>query len=194
MKTPHSPDSPEPYFQPDTGGSGTWHEISQLPLTEPKISSVMVSVNELNLWLERWLEQHQGHTPRSEYVTYGDLSDDERSYPKKMKEDGSDTEYLVRCCDEDRPPSWEKAPTLVVKPSADNGFVTVNDYISAVHPWLMSMREDIMTAMRVVLYYPPSLPTELMVTSVLAGVMITEKKRWIQRMRGSSYVRTVPIG
>jgi hypothetical protein len=138
MKTPYSPDSLEPYFQPDTGnsGGGTWHEISQLSLTEPKISSVKVSVHVLNLWLERWLEQHQGHMPRSEYVTYGDLSDDERPYPTKMNDDGSwesdsDTEYLIRCCDEDRPPNQEKVPMLVVKPSADNTFVTVNDYISS---------------------------------------------------------------
>lgn len=138
MKSPRSPDSLEPYFQPDTTSSstGTWHEISQLPLTEPKISSIKVSVYELNLWEEMWLEQHRGHTGAgAEYITYGDLSDDERPYPKEMKEDGgwqsdSDTEYLVRCCDEDRPPNSENAATLVVKPSADNGFVTVHDYIS----------------------------------------------------------------
>lgn len=137
MKTPHSLDSLEPYFQPDTSGSstGTWHEISQLPLTEPRISSIKVSVDDLDLWEEMWLEQHRGHTgPSAKYVTYGDLSDNERAYPTEMKEDGSwesdsDTEYLVRCCDEDRPPNSENAVTLVVKPSADNGFVIVHDYI-----------------------------------------------------------------
>ncbi|CCC05561.1 unnamed protein product [Sordaria macrospora k-hell] len=34
-------DDLEPFFNPDTG---TWHEISQLPLTEPKTSSFEVSV------------------------------------------------------------------------------------------------------------------------------------------------------
>jgi hypothetical protein len=153
--------------------------------------------------------------PSTEYVTYADLSDDERPYPTKMNEEGgwesdSDTEYLVRCCDEDRPPNRENIPTLVVKPSAGNEFVTVHDYvtgkprllhlatfliiISAVHPWLISEREDILTAMRVVLFYPTSLPTELMVRYLPDHLMFTEKSRWIQRMRGSSYVRTVPVG
>ncbi|KFY31394.1 hypothetical protein V493_01145 [Pseudogymnoascus sp. VKM F-4281 (FW-2241)] len=193
MKTPYSLDSLEPYFQPDTSGSSTstWHEISQLPLTEPKISSIKVSVDDLDLWEEMWLEQHRGHTgPSAEYVTYGDLSDDERPYPTEMKEDGgwesdSDTEYLVRCCGEDRPLNSENAATLVVEPSADNGFVTVHDYVSAVHPWLMSLREDILTAKRVGLYYPPSLPTELMVTTLPSMLMIADKKSWILRMRAA---------
>jgi hypothetical protein len=132
MKTSRSPDSLEPYFQPDAGGSGTWHEISQLPLTEPKVSSVKASVSDLDHWEEVWLEQHREHTD-AEYVTYGDLSDDDRPYPSEMKEDGgwesdSDTEFLVRCCGEDRP--LRKAAKLVVTPSAGNHFVTVQDYVS----------------------------------------------------------------
>lgn len=61
MKTSRSPDSLEPYFQPDTGNndSGTWHEISRLPLTEPKISSVEVSVYNLDQWEDTWLEHHR---------------------------------------------------------------------------------------------------------------------------------------
>jgi len=49
MKTSHSPDSLEPYFQPDarSGGSGTWHKISQWPLSEPKVSSIEASVSVL---------------------------------------------------------------------------------------------------------------------------------------------------
>jgi hypothetical protein len=136
MKTPRSPDSLEQYFQPDTKGSGngTWHEISQMPLTKPKVSSVEASVYDLNYWEETWLEHHREHTEgNAEYVTYGDLSDDDRPYPSVMKEEGgwesdSDTEFLVRCCDEDRP--LRKAAKLVVKPSEGNHFVTVHDFVS----------------------------------------------------------------
>lgn len=56
--------------------------------------------------------------------------------------------------------------------------------VLAVHPWFMSIREDIITAMRVGLYYPPLLPTELIVTCLPVGLMIAERKRWIQRMHG----------
>jgi hypothetical protein len=136
MKTPHSPDSLDPYFQPDTegSGSGTWHEISQLPLTEPKVSSVEASVYDLEHWEEVWLEQHREHTAGdAQYVTYGDLSDDDRPYASEIKEDGgwesdSDAEFLVRCCGKDRP--VRKAAKLVVKHSAGNQFVTVDDYVS----------------------------------------------------------------
>lgn len=138
MKTPRSPDSLEPYFLPDTtgsgSGSGTWHELSQLPLTEPKISSVEVSVDYLKHWQDTWLEHHREHTGgNAEYVLYGDMSDDDRPYPTEMKEDGgwesdSETEFLMRCCDDDRP--LKKNAKLLVKPSAGNDFVTVHDYVS----------------------------------------------------------------
>lgn len=171
---------------------------------------------ELNLWEERWLEQHEWHTGSgAEYVTYGDLSNDKRLYLKEMKEDSSwesdsDTEYLVGCCNKDRSPNRENIATLAVKPSTGNSFVTVHNYlsgksgllllaivliiVSAVHLWLISLREDILTAMRVGLYYPPSLPTELMVTSLPGTLIITDKKSRIQRVHGSSWIRPVPIG
>lgn len=134
MKTPRSPESLEPYWQPDAkgSGSGTWHDISQLPVTEPKISSVEVSVDDLENWRNNWLGQHSEHD-QGEYVTYGDLSDDERPYPAEMKEEGgwesdSDTPYLVACCGEDRPSN--ETARLMVTFSAGNHFVTVQDYVS----------------------------------------------------------------
>lgn len=139
MKTPRSPDDLEPYFQPDTGGSGsgTWHEISQLPLTEPKVSSVEASVYDLDQWEFDWMAWHRDHAGGEfdpEYVTYGDLSDEDRPYANDPKEDGSweeeeDTEFLVKCCGEDRP-LRKRGVKLVVTPSAGNHFVTVHDYVS----------------------------------------------------------------
>ena len=139
MKTPRSPDDLEPYFQPDTGGSGsgTWHEISQLPLTEPKVLSVKASVYDLDQWEFDWMAWHRDHAGGEfdpEYVTYGDLSDEDRPYANDPKEDGSweedsDTEFLVKCCGEDRP-LRKRGVKLVVTPSAGNDFVTVHDYVS----------------------------------------------------------------
>lgn len=42
-------------------GTPNWSEISQSPLTTPKISSVTVHVNELEWWEESWLELHHNH-------------------------------------------------------------------------------------------------------------------------------------
>lgn len=140
MKTPRSADDLEPFFQSDAGGdgSGTWHEISQLPLTEPKISSIEASIRDLDQWEFDWIEWHKDHTAAEfnpEYVTYGDLSDEDRPYAREPKEDGnweedSDTEFLIKCCGDDRP-LRKRGQKLMVTPSAGDGhFVTVHDYVS----------------------------------------------------------------
>ncbi|KUJ18862.1 uncharacterized protein LY89DRAFT_717382 [Mollisia scopiformis] len=185
MTTPRTPNSLKPYFQPEAGGSGsgTWHQIARLPITEPKVSSIEISVSDLESWRNSWLEQHKEH-PEGEYVTYGDLSDDERPYPSEEGgwESDSDTPYLVRCCGEDRPPN--ETAKLVVTPSAGNHFVTVQDYVSTVHPWLMSLREDILQAKKVVNYYPQPMPTDFMVIGMVPdNIRIEDKQYWIEGFR-----------
>lgn len=137
MKTPRSADDLEPYFQQTLGGGSVWHEIAQLPLTEPKVSSVEVSVYDLEQWEFHWVAwhgHHEGEPANPEYVTYGDLSDEDRPYAAEAKEDGSweeddDTEFLIRCCGQDRP-LGKRGQTLVVTPAAGGDFVTVHDYVS----------------------------------------------------------------
>ena len=138
MKTPQTADDHEPFFRPGTeagGSSNIWHEISQLPLTEPKCSSIEASVYDLEWWESDWLEFHRGHSQTAEYVIYGDLSDEDRPYPKDFKEDGtwedddSDTEFLIRCCGEQRP-HRKRDIKLVVIPSSGSDFITVHDYVS----------------------------------------------------------------
>lgn len=139
MKTASSVYDLEPYFQPDASGSGSgmWHEISRLPLTEPKVSSIGASVCDLDQWESDWVAWHQDHTAdefNPEYVTYGDLNDEDRPYAEYAKEDGSweedsDTEFLIRCCGDDRP-LRKRGIELTVAPSAGSHFVTVHDYVS----------------------------------------------------------------
>jgi hypothetical protein len=136
MKTPCSADDLEPYFQQTLGG-GIWHEIAQLPLTEPKVSSVEASIYDLEQWEFDWVAwhgHHEGEPADPEYVTYGDLSDEDRPYATEPREDGSweedsDTEFLVRCCGQDRP-LGKRGQKLVVTPAAGGHFVTVHDYVS----------------------------------------------------------------
>lgn len=119
----------EPFLQSD----GTWHEIASLPLTEPKISSVMASVPLLDEYEAHWAYFHELHD-EAEFVTYGDLEDEQRPYAQEQKEDGSweedsDTKYLARCCGQDRPLNkWNKK--LKVLPSPGKDFVSVYDYVS----------------------------------------------------------------
>ncbi|GJC94494.1 lysM domain-containing protein [Colletotrichum higginsianum] len=106
-------------------------------LTEPKVSSVEASVYDLEQWEFNWVAwhtHHEGEPANPEYVTYGDLSDEDRPYAKEPKEDGSweedsDTEFLVRCCGQDRP-LRKRGQKLVVTPAAGGHFVTTHDYVS----------------------------------------------------------------
>ncbi|KFY36773.1 hypothetical protein V494_04982 [Pseudogymnoascus sp. VKM F-4513 (FW-928)] len=214
MKTPRSPDDLEPYFHL---ASSTWHEISQQPLTEPKVSSVEASVYELEQWEFDWMAWHREHAGAEfdpEYVTYGDLSDEDRPYANDQKEDGSweedsDTEFLVKCCGEDRP-LRKRGIKLVVTHSAGNRFVTVHDYVSgkycfflrvgdfflmivsAVHPWLMSLREDILKAKTVARPQPyPALALNEWMVKGGPEHKMEEKDSWI-RGHGGGLPRTMP--
>jgi hypothetical protein len=55
--------------------------------------------------------------------------------------------------------------------------------VSAVHPWLMSLREDILKAKTTALGYPRSMPTEFLVENG-PDMMIEDKQHWIRRVRG----------
>jgi hypothetical protein len=46
-----NPDSLKAYFRQTTSGT-SWHPISESPLTEPKVSSMMVHVYEFDRWEE----------------------------------------------------------------------------------------------------------------------------------------------
>ncbi|KEQ95631.1 hypothetical protein AUEXF2481DRAFT_39481 [Aureobasidium subglaciale EXF-2481] len=145
-----------PLFNIETGD---WHEIASQAITNTKVSYLEASLVNLDSWDRKWEQQHMEHADPAydecEFVTYGDLDNDVRPFAEDpMREDGtwswdepSDTEILIYCCNEDRP-LGKKGLTLEVRPSPENDFVTVKDYVGAVHPWLMSMQDDILAAMR----------------------------------------------
>lgn len=183
MKDAESPDSLEPYFKQISNGAGIWHPVSQMPLTEPKVSSVTVSVDTLDVWEDYWLEDHEEHSspggsgePSARYGELPDLG------PEVELEEGSDNHLLI-CCDEVRP--CGKAVKLVVKPAAgENGFITVHDYVSAVHPWLARIQEDILNSMGI-FQRPVPLATELMVNCSFQGrlLLMENKPAWIRQKR-----------
>lgn len=128
----------EPLFNPETG---EWHEIASHSITKKKVSAIKASLYNLDAWSTMWGEFHMEHAdpedPQCEYITYDDLSDDDRPFAENpMREDGtwngweedSDTEFLVRCCGEDRPLN-KAGRKIEVRPSEGNDFVTVKDYV-----------------------------------------------------------------
>ncbi|WQF84081.1 hypothetical protein CDEST_09095 [Colletotrichum destructivum] len=146
MNTKRDPSSLEPYSQGDT-----WHPFSQAPLTEPKVSSITVRTNELPEWGDTCFETHREHRDPgcddedgSLFALWGDLL----CYDPEEDEEGS--MHLLG-----------EAVSVVVKPTVAP-FVTIHDYVSVVHPWLLSSREDLlatMAAMAEGLYNKP-LPAE----------------------------------
>lgn len=119
-------------MEPLHRGDGSWHEIALLPLTEPKVSSIKATIPLLDQYEPDWVRWHENHNT-SKYVTYGDLDDDTRPFGEQQ-EDGtweadSDTEYLAKCCGQDRP-VHKNGLAVQVKPSAGGDFVTIRDYVS----------------------------------------------------------------
>lgn len=137
IESPRNIGSLEPFFRPNDGNKGIWHEIASLPATEPKVSSLEATFRGLDQWECNWVKWHECHDG-AKYTTYGELSDEDRPYAKEQKEDlgweeDSDTKFLISCCGEDRPLHM-RGLKIEVKPSAGNDFVTVLDYINS-KPW-----------------------------------------------------------
>ncbi|KAJ6786649.1 hypothetical protein PWT90_03589 [Aphanocladium album] len=172
----------EPLYQHE---NDTWHEIASLPFTTKKVSSMQLSLRELDDWEWRWMDFHRFCSEeQKEYVTYGDLDDEDRPYRSDGAEDGnweedSDTEFLIKCCGSDRPLK-KKGRSLIIRPAPGKTFVTIRDYLSTVDPWLMSMREDIIQGSEHV-HWGGLDDTEWMVDTFIGeDIRIISRKAWVR--------------
>ncbi|KAJ0311674.1 hypothetical protein Brms1b_008120 [Colletotrichum noveboracense] len=86
--------------------------------------------------------------PDDDDCVYGELLDDLHyesecsSSEGDEEDDDGDEGELLRCSDTDRP---KQALPLVIETS-NIECITINDYVSALHPWLMDLRQDITRA------------------------------------------------
>ncbi|KAK8065472.1 hypothetical protein PG997_012219 [Apiospora hydei] len=121
------------------------HAIAAAPLTEPKIGSVTVRVGALDDWEENWWLRHEDDRSPDQVRGPPPPGYEPKNNPERFwKRRDEDKVLLLRCCGEDRP---TQRPSLTVVPSdPDAGFVTVRDYVSAVHPWLVGLRDAIARA------------------------------------------------
>ncbi|KAK0657075.1 hypothetical protein B0T16DRAFT_385681 [Cercophora newfieldiana] len=135
----------QPYFQgPRNCSESAWHPLSQSPLSGPKVSSLQLGVEPLDEWDTNWMENHDCHTdPDGTYdpaeVLYGPLPD--ANEYEKQDED----HHLLLCCGEKRP--WGRSTPLIKIEATTEDFVTIHDFISVAHPFLMSKRNEILQAM-----------------------------------------------
>ncbi|OIW23391.1 hypothetical protein CONLIGDRAFT_126421 [Coniochaeta ligniaria NRRL 30616] len=176
----HDPDTtPEPYCTSQGNGDPTWHAVSQAPYTDPKISTVTVSVIEIDEWEEQWRDAHRGHTTPPARSENGDREDND-------DDDDDDWDFPSECCGEQRPHPQDMS--LVVKASGE--FITVHDYVSAVHPWLMRKYDDLMGALTI--DEPLSLPAEENLMVTLGGpknLSVGTKEVWLKNKDKSHYLQ-----
>lgn len=129
-------DSMEPYFGPD----GSPHAVSQASLMEPPVSSATVRIQCIDDWEQIWANQHwscgeaEWNTPEQNPGRLGPRPVDEALGPKL---------FVLECCGQKRP--WAYDTQLEV--TAQGEFLTVHDYVSAVHPWLMARRDTVLDAL-----------------------------------------------
>jgi hypothetical protein len=154
--------STTPYFL-----NGVWRAIAQEPTSEPRVSSITVSIFCLSNWEFDWVEKHSNDINS----VWGALLDHDPS------EDFYQEGYVLFCCGEARPRKKRRLQ-LTVKP-AFGGYVTVHDYLSTLHPWLTSLKEDIVRAVSVW----EDVPAEIVIDyNGLKLLLIDEKARWIRAM------------
>ncbi|KAK1759002.1 hypothetical protein QBC47DRAFT_97382 [Echria macrotheca] len=121
-------DMPEPYFLgSDDQGKPKWHRYAASPFTTKPVASVRPAVDPLDNWEAFWEATHRVHYD----------PDWERS-----KEEPP----VQICCGVARP-TGKGSEVVVQGTGAPGGFVTVHDFLTTMHAYLMSRREDILEAM-----------------------------------------------
>ncbi|KAK8034852.1 hypothetical protein PG993_009847 [Apiospora rasikravindrae] len=173
----------EPYT---TTANPALHAIAAAPLTEPKIGSITVKAGALDEWEENWWLRHE--EDRSPDQVRGPPPPDyePKNNPERFwKRSDENKILLLRCCGEDRP---TQRPQLAVVPSdPDAGFVTVHDYVSAVHPWLMGLRDTIARADNVDKSKPAEYYDKMMVEHLLPDYIETvDESHYVGPMRAGT--------
>lgn len=129
----------EPYYlgpaSDDVDAAPRWHAVSQESLLTPPTSSITVRIDCFDDWERNWADQH-----RECWDEVHD-SDRRRLGPRPGDETLDAPMVVLECCGEERPWSRDKKLDVVAGAGA---CVTVHDYVSAVHPWLMGMRNEIL--------------------------------------------------
>lgn len=152
MASESNPDSLEPCAQQSSEDGTMWHPATHAPLTNPKVSSVTVHVDTIDEWENNWLAIHQDHADPDQADENGEANGGEAKFGELADYDSDSDEegpvHLLKCCTTVRPRG--KKTSVVVEPGTGvNECVTIRDYLSTVHPWLMSMHEDIRWAVNV---------------------------------------------
>jgi hypothetical protein len=121
------------------------------------------------------LENHRGHADpdcNPADVRFGPLPDpDEYENEREV--------HLLVCCGMERP--RKKGTNILVKATGD--FLTIHDFLSVVHPYLMARRDDILAALGEQRFqdHPAPAHTTLMVSWVRPkDLTVRDEAEWLQ--------------
>ncbi|AEO71268.1 uncharacterized protein THITE_159031 [Thermothielavioides terrestris NRRL 8126] len=184
-----------PYYDA-AAGAGAWHPVSRQPVSEPRVSAVTVRVAELDEWVDSWEEVHWEHGADGFRCEDGVGGGDEVGghSPHDGGGGGGGGVAGSHCaCGAVKPVGVKDLSVVVTgtggvtEGSGDGGgFVTVHDYVTAVHPWLMGLRNDILGALGTMNGDDAPLPadTELMVCyDALDSLRIMKREEWIRMVK-----------
>ncbi|KAF9775714.1 hypothetical protein IL306_006174 [Fusarium sp. DS 682] len=144
------------------------HPISEEPLMTPKISSITVHISELRDLPGDWEEYHRHAHPDYDFCVF---------------EGNIDDSILIRCCGEDHPKEHEP---LLVKASS-KPYVTVHDYVAAVHPWVLSHRDEILRYYETIFYFNNARKAKWVVSYIaLNSIKLEEETRLVGNSIASS--------
>lgn len=145
LRDASDPNSPQDPYQTGTDT----HAICTSSLTEPPISSVLISIRQLDYYASDWNDVHERHHD-----------------PEDTKNLIMDHVGILRCsCGHVRP---LPGPSLLVQ--AEPGqFLTIGKYVDVVHPWLIKLEGHIRVAHDVWSDWPLDQKYEIWVGSVLVS-------------------------
>ncbi|KAH8174085.1 hypothetical protein LIA77_05504 [Sarocladium implicatum] len=184
MRGKYNPEPPlEKYYEspsadsPDSG----WHPISQEPVTEPPVQTLKVEIMQFQEWDYRWEDIHM------EDLDNRLFQDKDGNQTVEEEDEEGNPNKLIRCCGHDRPP--DNVVCEVRASGKDKDYVTVHDYLTTLHKWLRTRRNDILLAMSPESEYTEPLPndTQLVVANYSVDLLIIDQiEDWKSTLRARS--------
>ncbi|KAF2149160.1 hypothetical protein K461DRAFT_282600 [Myriangium duriaei CBS 260.36] len=114
------------------------------PASEPPVSSLKVELDGIQETVSYFLQAHNGDE-HGEWTRASAPTDQELADARDGRFTWGDDEQgniLVRCCGVRRP----HVPPWLTVSASDRPYVTIRDYVDAIHAWLRSYKDDILYA------------------------------------------------
>lgn len=155
------------------------HPISDESLVNPPVSSIEIAIDDFVYWNVLWEERHSDHDDDNNCLYRNDKGQILTTQEIEELESSEQLAFEVfSCCGESAP----QLPLSVTVHASRKPFVTIADYIAALHPFLAAHRKQIIFA-KSELNGGPAIPrnAELMVNPIgVTYIQVQEKEEWIR--------------